>query len=114
MGNRIQKQFFKQENTGYVIQFIAEVRELGEYKGEPCINILMRELFYSKGRFRAMIPLLIAEWGDRLEIKKKVGGKYLHISHQQARLVWERERKVSNIKLVRKRERKNLSSSKFM
>lgn len=87
MGNRIQKQFFNQNNTGYTVQYIAEVRELGEYKGEPCINILMRELFYSKGRFRAMIPNLIAEWGERLEIKKKVGGKYLHITHQQARLV---------------------------
>lgn len=87
MGNRIQKQFFNQNNTGYTVQYIAEVRELGEYKREPCIYIKMRELFYSKGRFRAMIPSLIAEWGERLEIKKKVGGKYLYITHQQARLV---------------------------
>lgn len=34
-----------------------------------------------------MIPSLIAEWGDRLEIKKKVGGKYLHITHQQAKAI---------------------------
>lgn len=87
MGNTIQKEFFNQENTGYTIQYIAEVREFGEYEGEPCIYVLMRELFYSKGRFRAMLPLLIAEWGDRLEIKKKVGGKYLHITHQQAKAI---------------------------
>ena len=87
MGNRIQKQFFNQNNTGYTIQYIAEVRELGEYKGEPCIYIKMRELFYSKGRFRAMIPSLIAEWGNRLEIKKRVGSKYIHITQVQARLV---------------------------
>ena len=87
MGNTIQKEFFNQENTGYTIQYIAEVRELGEYEGEPGIYVLMRELFYSKGRFRAMIPSLIAEWGDRLEIKKKVGGKYLHITHQQAKAI---------------------------
>lgn len=85
--NIIQKEFFNQNNTGYTVQFIAEVRELGEFEGEPCIYIIMRELFYSKGRFRAMFPLLLAEWGDRLEIKKKVGGKYLHITHQQARAV---------------------------
>lgn len=30
MGNRIQKQFFNQNNTGYTIQYIAEVRELGD------------------------------------------------------------------------------------
>ena len=87
MGNTIQKEFFNQENTGYTIQYIAEVRELGEYEGAPCVYVLMRELFYSKGRFRAMIPSLIAEWGDRLEIKKKVGGKYLHITHQQAKAI---------------------------
>lgn len=87
MGNTIQKEFFNQNNTGYTVQYIAEVRELGQYEGEPCIYIIMRELFYSKGRFRAMFPLLLAEWGDRLEIKKKIGGKYLHITHQQARLV---------------------------
>lgn len=85
--NTIQKEFFNQNNTGYTVQYIAEVRELGEFEGEPCIYIIMRELFYSKGRFRAMFPLLLAEWGDRLEIKKKVGGKYLHITHQQARAV---------------------------
>lgn len=85
--NTIQKEFFNQNNTGYTVQYIAEVRELGEFEGEPCIYIIMRELFYSKGRFRAMFPLLLAEWGDRLEIKKKIGGKYLHITHQQARAV---------------------------
>lgn len=87
MGNRIQKQFFNQNNTGYTVQYIAEVRELGEYKGEPCIYIKMRELFYSKGRFRAMIPSLIAEWGDRLEIKKNIKGKYKYITQEQAKLV---------------------------
>lgn len=87
MGNTIQKEFFNQESTGYTVQYIAEVRELGQYEGEPCVYILMRELFYSRRRFRAMIPSLIEKWGNQLEIKKKVGGKYLHITHQQARLV---------------------------
>lgn len=68
-------------------QFIAEVRELGEYKGEPCIYIVMRENFHRKDRFRAMIPSLIAKWGNRLEIKKRVGSKYLHITQVQAKLV---------------------------
>lgn len=85
--NTIQKEFFNQSNLGYSPQFIVEVRELGEFEGQPCVYILMRELFYSKGRFRAMLPFLLAEWGIRLEIKKKIGGKYLHITHQQARLV---------------------------
>lgn len=87
MKNTIQKEFFNQESTGYTVQYIAEVKELGQFEGEPCIYVLMREIFYSKARFRAMLPALIKEWGIRLEIKKKVGGKYLHISHQQARAI---------------------------
>ncbi len=87
MKNTIQKEFFNQESTGYTVQYIAEVKELGQFEGEPCIYVLMREIFYSKARFRAMLPALIDRWGIRLEIKKKVGGKYLHISHQQARAI---------------------------
>lgn len=87
MKNVIKKDFFKQDNTGFTIKYIAEVREFGEYKGEPCIYIVMREIFYSRARFRAMIPALIERWGIRLEIKKKVSGKYLYISHQEARAV---------------------------
>lgn len=47
----------------------------------------MRENFHTRGRFRAMIPSLIEKWGNRLEIKKRVGSKYLHITQVQARLV---------------------------
>ena len=49
--------------------------------------IAMRENFHTRGRFRAMIPSLIEKWGNRLEIKKRVGSKYLHITQVQAKLV---------------------------
>lgn len=34
-----------------------------------------------------MLPLLIAEYGSRLEIKKNVKGKYIYITQEQAKLV---------------------------
>lgn len=68
-------------------QYVAEVRELGKYEGEPCVYIVMRESFHTISRFRAMIPSLIEKWGNRLEIKKRVGSKYLHITQEQARLI---------------------------
>lgn len=68
-------------------QYVAEVKEEGVYQGEPCINIIMRESFHTIGRFRAMLPLLIAEYGSRLEIKKNVKGKYIYITQEQAKLV---------------------------
>lgn len=85
--NTIQKEYFNQSNLGYSPQFIVEVRELGEFEGQPCVYILMRELFYSKGRFRAMLPFLLAEWGIRLEIKKRIGGKYISISQMEAKAI---------------------------
>ncbi len=87
MKNTIQKEFFNQSNLGYSPQFIVEVRELGQFEGEPCIYILMRELFYSKARFRAMLPALIKEWGIRLEVKKRIGGKYISISQIEAKAI---------------------------
>lgn len=68
-------------------QYVVEVKREGFYKGEPCIYIEMRENFHTIGRFRAMIPSLIEKWGNRLEIKKRVGSKYLHITQVQAKLV---------------------------
>lgn len=87
MKNTIQKEFFNQSNLGYSPQFIVEVKELGQFEGEPCIYILMRELFYSKARFRAMLPALIKEWGIRLEVKKRIGGKYISISQIEAKAI---------------------------
>lgn len=68
-------------------QYVVEVKREGFYKGEPCVYIVMRENFHTRGRFRAMIPSLIEKWGNRLEIKKRVGSKYLHITQVQAKLV---------------------------
>lgn len=68
-------------------QYVAEVKEEGVYQGEPCVNIVMRESFHTLSRFRAMIPVLIAKWGDRLEIKKNIKGKYEYITQEQAKLV---------------------------
>lgn len=85
MLNDIKKTSFKYDHE-LKPQYIAEVRELGVYKGEPCVYIVMRENFHTRGRFRARIQKLIAEWGERLEIKKRVGSKYLHISQEQAKL----------------------------
>ena len=85
MKNTIEKEYFTQSDLGYSPQFIAEVRELGEFEGEVCIYILMRELFYSKKRFKAMFPLLLKKWGIRLEIKKRIGGKYIAISQLEAK-----------------------------
>lgn len=86
MLNDIKKTSFKYDNE-LKPQYVAEVREKGMYKGEPCVYIVMRENFHNKSRFRAMIPNLIEKYGDRLEIKKKVGTKYLRISQSQAKLV---------------------------
>jgi len=86
MLNDIKKTSFKYD-LELKPQYIAEVRELGVYKGEPCVYIVMRENFHTRGRFRAMIPSLIAECGNRLEIKKRVGSKYIHITQVQARLI---------------------------
>lgn len=86
MLNDIKKTSFKYDHE-LKPQYIAKVRELGEYEGEPCVYIVMRENFHTRGRFRAMIPSLIEKWGNRLEIKKRVGSKYLHITQVQAKLV---------------------------
>ena len=55
MLNDIKKTSFKYDHE-LKPQYIAEVRELGEYEGEPCVYIVMRENFHTRGRFRAMIP----------------------------------------------------------
>lgn len=68
-------------------QYVVEVKREGFYKGEPCVYIEMRENFHTIGRFRARIQKLIAECGDRLEIKKNIKGKYEYITQEQAKLV---------------------------
>lgn len=42
MLNDIKKTSFKYDHE-LNPQYIAEVRELGEYEGEPCVYIVMRE-----------------------------------------------------------------------
>lgn len=87
MKNLIKKEHFNQTDLGYSPQFIAEVRELGEFEGEACIYILMREIFFSKKRFRTMLPILLKKWGIRLELKKRIGGKYIRISQLEAKKI---------------------------
>lgn len=86
MSNQSRKTAFKYDHE-LKPKYIAEVRKLGEYKGEACIYIEMRENFHSLVRFRAMIPHLIKKWGKRLEIKKRVGEKYFQITQEQAKLI---------------------------
>lgn len=86
MLNDFKKTAFKYDHERKA-QYVAEVKEVGKYKGEPCTYIVTREIFHTIGRFRAMLPLLIAEYGSRLEIKKNVKGKYIYITQEQAKLV---------------------------